>query len=89
MIHALIDPTLVHGYGSDLWAVIFIDGDDNEDTRLEYWMANDMEDLEIQIREYLGLGEDSDNPESEEMFNSDWGFKILPNHTGLIKGPTT
>lgn len=93
-----IEETEVFGTGSHLWGLIYVDPKDPENTSMEIWRANDIEDLEEQVLK-LHLGEDDGEDDEEvdavsgqwlintikEKFEEDWGIRILPKYIGEIK----
>lgn len=89
-----IEETEVFGTGSHLWGLIHVDSEDTEDTTMEIWRANDIEDLEEQVLKHQ-IGEDDEDDEAEsdpwlsdtikEKFEEDWGIRILPKYIGEIK----
>jgi hypothetical protein len=84
----------IHGKGSQLWALIFVDEDDAEDTNLELWRADDEEDLYQQYKsswDEENEDDEDDEEESDDFFmqrlDDDWGYKILPKLIGKISHP--
>ena len=64
--------------GRFIWAVINVDTDDTEDSSVEFYLANDEDDLfEVWLKDN-GLGEDD-----REMVEEDWGYKLLPKKIAL------
>ena len=85
----------IHGYSSKhniLFAVIFVDKDDTEDTFIELWGAKDENELFDLCKEYhVGDDEDPENGQFEPgrspigiEFNNDWGIYILPKKIGIF-----
>ena len=66
--------------GKFIWAVINIDTDDSEDSSVEFYLANDEDDLfEVWLKEN-DLTEDD-----REMVEEDWGYKLLPKKIATLK----
>ena len=64
--------------GKFIWAVINVDTDDSEDSSVEFYLANDEDDLfEVWLKDN-GLDEDD-----REMVEEDWGYKLLPKKIAL------
>jgi hypothetical protein len=67
----------LNGTGSKVWAVIWIDDEDFEDSNVEMWLADSEDHLYEQFIEFHEIDEIM-----MESFEEDWGYKILPNKVG-------
>lgn len=85
----------VSGRGNKLYAVVTVDEDDSEDSRVEFYRAKDEDDLfDIVKAEFLGKDMDSEEEDEDDeewgddgmgqMFDDDWGVKILHFEIGRI-----
>ena len=84
-----IDDKLVNGdvNAKTLFAVVVVDDEDTEDSRVELWRANDEDHLCSLVKAtYVEEpDEDDDEPDPiEQLFDDDWGIKILPEKIGTI-----
>jgi hypothetical protein len=73
----MIDKDKINGKGSLLWCVILIDQSDHEDSSVDFWLADDIDDLYEQVKDNWEIDEDM-----EEQFAWDWGYYILPKLIG-------
>ena len=67
----------INGTGSQVWALIWIDDNDFEDSNVEMWLADSEEHLYEQVIEFHEIDEIV-----IDSFKNDWGYKILPNKVG-------
>lgn len=69
-----------------LFAVIIVDDEDSEDSQVEFWRANDENQLQDLMREVYAGDDESDDYENglRQMFDDDWGMKILATEIGRI-----
>lgn len=75
--------------GKKLFAVIWIDSDDSEDTKTELWIANDENDLyDLIMEDVSDRLECEGNEESADIYEkhveNSWGIEILPREIGTI-----
>ena len=73
----MIDKEKIIGEGSLLWCLIIIDRDDPQDSYVDFWLADDIDDLYEQVKDNWEIDEDM-----EEQFAWDWGYYILPKLIG-------
>jgi hypothetical protein len=73
----MIDKDKINGKGSLLWYVLLIDKDDPEDSSVDFWLANDIDDLYEQVKDDWEIDE-----YMEDQFEQDWGYYILPKVIG-------
>ena len=73
----MINKEKIDGKGSLLWCLIIIDRDDPQDSVVNFWLADDDEDLYEQVKKEWEVDE-----MLETEFRHDWGYYILPKLIG-------
>lgn len=84
-ITTIIDPTKVQGIGNRLYAIIYVDQDDSEDTSMNLWRADDEDHLYDQLSENYYDGEDPEDFMGPNFEEEIWGLLYLPTYIGQIK----
>ena len=74
----MIDKKKIRGKGNLLWCLIIIDQDNQEDSSVNFWLANDEDDLYEQVKKAWDIDE-----MLETEFRYDWGYYILPKLIGI------
>ena len=73
----MINKEKIEGKGSLLWCLIIIDRDSPQDSVVNFWLADDEDNLYEQIKEDWDIDE-----MLETEFRYDWGYYILPKLIG-------
>lgn len=72
----------LHGEGNKLFAVIEVDTDDSEDSRVGFWKAKDEDDVYDQFLQDLKDREEFDD--NEEAMERNWQINWIPQELGTI-----
>ena len=82
-----IDESKINGYpkGEKLFAVVWVDVEDSEDTRTELWRANNEDELQGLIGEYFADGDPDYEPGVHGPdVDDEFGITILATEIGNI-----
>jgi hypothetical protein len=82
---------LIEGEGNKLYSVVIVDNDDEEDTSVLFFRANDEDHLFDEVKlffiGYDNVEEAKDDPMWEAIsndFENDWGHSILVKELGEV-----